>query len=299
MINLVAYIILFYLFGFPVLPIGILLHGLLKTFTKYHIASLFSSFIYMIFGFLYTFIIGFSIVTFLLIKNYDYLLRCYKVFKQTMQNSINISKYNDGQSKYDKQDLETIEYVNDKFDTMENKLAIVTNKYNILKTKYILLPINDFKKSTLANDLVTLGEYTELFIWSLKLKDNYTLIYDLILSINFIKKLIDKIKLYFGSWSTIYNSYGDDVLIDQPIDATNNGLQELEKMNELITSLEPMMNMMGPVMQNPNFENMMQNQTLMQPTEEDMTAMFDFINKMTKNRSEPHISLKRKSKNKK
>ena len=291
MINLMTYITLFYLFGFSVLPIGTLLHGLLKTFTKYHIASLFSSFIYMIFGFLYTFIIGFSIATFLLLKNYDYLLRCYKAFKQTMQNSINMSKYD---KQTDKQDLETIEYVNNKFDTIESKLASVINKYNIFKTNYVLLPMDDFKKSTLANDLVTLGKYMELFIGSLKLKDNCALVYDLILSIDFIKKSIDKIKSYFNSWNTIYNSYGDDATINQPIDTTNNGLQELEKMNELITSLEPMMNMMGPVMQNPNFGNIMQT-----PTKEDMTAMFDFINKMTENRSEPHISLKRKSKHKK
>jgi hypothetical protein len=289
---------LFYFIGSPILVLGLMVNGFMKSFTKYHIGGLFSLFILMIFGFLEMFLISLGVGMFLLLKNSEYLAKSYYTIRQTMQNLIKLIDINKKLTNSDIEtsaDLKNMEYV---LNSLETNIRKVNSKYDSFRN-YHVVRINN---SILISDLCIVVKKIDIVlnVSFNAIKNNCKLITDELCKIYFVKKYINKIGTYYNSGNTLYFAYvteSDEIEKNINVETEkniNNGTQKfgnnidsLEKINDLFGA------MMGPIMQNKNFMNQIID------GQDDMSAMFDFISKMTEGKNDPHVSLKKKTKYKK
>ena len=308
---------LYYFIGSPILVLGVLIDGFLKSYTKYHIGGLFSLFILMTFGFVDILLMTIGVGMFLLLKNTEYLQKCYNTMRQTMQNLIKLidinkkNLYNNRKSYYDKNELEmtinaeNIEFINNKLNSLENIVYKVNHKYNLFKNDRIFNFIEKINRSILMHDLYVVVKYTDSGLTaSFKIiKNNFNLIINELCEIYFIKKYLTKINAYFNSGNALYSAYvtEPEKTVDKEksyetknnIQKFGNNIEDLEQINELF---DVMGSMMGPMLQNPNFGQMMNQNFNSTNGQEDLTAMLNFINNMTDGKNDPHVSLKRKNK---
>ena len=80
-----------YLFELPILFLVTLLDGFYRSFTKYHIGTIFLLTICMTLGLFKVFIINSIIMTFILIKNFTLLQNYYGLFKNSLDNFVSFN----------------------------------------------------------------------------------------------------------------------------------------------------------------------------------------------------------------
>jgi hypothetical protein len=199
---------LFYYFNTPLILFMLFIDGFYETFTKYHIGGILSGSMLYFVGWFYFILIKLSILTFLLIKNYDGISKKYISTKKCLNAMIKLTNLTGMKS----DDIVMMEYVNNKAIYIDNICQSVQQKYNVTKT-YILNKTTEIVETELYQDVKYVTQVSDYVIENVYdfVKTNASLVGEFIYYIPMYKTYSDKCNSYYTIGSNLYQkSNGSD-----------------------------------------------------------------------------------------
>ena len=206
-------IILLFLFYYIKIPLILMLltfDGFIGTFTKYHIGLILSMLVLFCFGWASFFFVKICVLVFLLIKNIDHLIKKYTSLKKCLNAMIKLTKLTNIQS----DELDMMEYTNNKIVFIDEKYNYVNNKYTTLKNN-ALTKFDNITNSELCKDFLYCCSVSDMFIENSYyfIKNNFIIVGEILYHVPICKKYTDKYISYYGIGSDMYSkSNGDNIL---------------------------------------------------------------------------------------
>lgn len=240
---------LFYYIGTPFLLLLVFLDAFVGEFTKYHMGFILSGLILNLCGLFNFILVKFCLLSFLLIKNYDQLVKKYISGKKCLHAMLKLTRLTNMQS----EKIDMMEYIDSTSTYVDNKIQYLNKSYLTAKTK-IVETTNEIVETEMICDLKYAIKLSDNLIENLYnfAKVNTLLVGEFVYSIPYLKSYFDKGNKYLSVGTDLYSKYDKEdpfespnLLEDMKIETPLNMQIDMDKLGDLAGMMTNFLDQMG------------------------------------------------------
>lgn len=213
---------MFYTFGTPFFLLLTLIDGFMSTFSKYHVGLFFSGLLMCLCGFVDFLLVKFSILLFLLIKNFDWLSKKYISGKKCLHAMLKLTRLTGIKT----DELDMMEYLDKKSTYVDETIVTIEKKYDQIKNQ-VIEKIVETTETELYKDTVYLISISDYAISEIVdfTKVNFQLAGEFLHSVPYVKTYLEKGNKYLTVGTDLYSKYdkGDEMASTNLAESMNVG----------------------------------------------------------------------------